>query len=99
MMRSTLTIDPDVEQLLREAVAQTKKPYKVVVNEALRRGLSVAEPAPTRPFKVEALALGWNATLDPTGFNRLLDQLAVESFADMQKASVQAPSQSLAPEQ
>ncbi len=86
MMRSTLTIDPDVEQLLRDAVAQTRKPYKVVVNEALRRGLSVAEPAPTRPFKVEPLALGWNATLDPTGFNRLLDQLAVEDLAEVQKA-------------
>lgn len=88
-MRSTLTIDPDVEQLLRDAVAQTRKPYKVVVNEALRRGLSVAEPAPARPFKVEPLSLGWNETLDPTGFNRLLDQLAVESFADAQKRSRQ----------
>lgn len=84
-MRSTLTIDPDVERLLRDAVAQTNKPYKVVVNDALRRGLSVAEPTPTRPFKVEALSLGWNATLDPTGFNRLLDELALESFVDAHK--------------
>ncbi len=99
MMRSTLTIDPDVQQLLRDAMAQTKKPYKVVVNEALRRGLSVAEPAQTRPFKLEPLALGWNATLDPTGFNRVLDQLAVESFADVQKASAPSACRSTDPKQ
>jgi hypothetical protein len=29
---------------------------------------------------------GWNATLDPTGFNRLRDQLAVEDLAVVQEA-------------
>ncbi len=79
-MRSTLTIDPDVEQLLQLAMARTQKPFKVVVNDALRRGLSVSQTPTATVFKLEPMALGWDATVDPTGFNRLADQLATESF-------------------
>lgn len=80
MMRTTLTLDPDVEQLLQLAMARTRKPYKVVVNDALRRGLSVTEATMATPFKLQPLALGWESTVDPTGFNRLADQLATESL-------------------
>lgn len=78
-MRSTLTIDPDVEQLLRLTMARTQKPFKVVVNEALRRGLSGAEPAQASRFVVQPLALGWNSKLDASDFNRLADELAGEA--------------------
>ena len=84
-MRSTLTIDPDVAQLLAQTVARVKKPFKQVVNEALRRGLSAPEIVPSAPFKVTPYALGWNAALDPAGFNQLADDFAVDDYIELQR--------------
>lgn len=39
-MRTTLTLDPDVAERLKAAAQNTGRPFKVVVNDALRRGLS-----------------------------------------------------------
>ena len=88
-MRTTLTIDPDVAQLLTQALHRAKKPLKQVVNDALRRGLSAPEPVLHKPFKVVPYAMGWDAGLDPTGFNQLIDQLAVDDYLEFQ----QRPSQ------
>jgi len=84
-MRTTLTIDPDVAQLLAQALDQAKKPFKQVVNDALRRGLSAPDSVPRKPFKVLPYAMGWDAGLDPTGFNHLLDQLAVDDYLELQQ--------------
>jgi len=39
-MRTTITLDPDVERLLEQAQARTKASFKETVNQALRRGLA-----------------------------------------------------------
>ena len=44
LMRTTLTIEPDVELLLQNEVRRTNKTMKTVVNEALRLGLGTKEP-------------------------------------------------------
>lgn len=38
-MRTTLTLEPDVEALVREAIYRTGKSFKQAVNDALRTGL------------------------------------------------------------
>ena len=38
LMRTTLTIDPDVERLLQHEIRRTGKSLKAVVNDALRLG-------------------------------------------------------------
>ncbi|MCD6672517.1 MAG: hypothetical protein LT106_06645 [Burkholderiaceae bacterium] len=38
-MRTTVTIDPDVEVLIERAVRQSGRPFKQVLNDALRLGL------------------------------------------------------------
>lgn len=47
-MRTTLTLDPDVEVLLQRAMREQGAPFKSVVNDALRHGLrgGMAAPAP-----------------------------------------------------
>ena len=80
MTHSTLTIDPDVAQILTQALHRDEKPLKQVVNDALRCGPSAAEPMLHKPFKVVPFAMGWNAGLDPTGFNRLIAQLAMDDY-------------------
>jgi hypothetical protein len=37
--RTTVTLDPDVESLLREKVRQSGEPFKRVLNDAIRAGL------------------------------------------------------------
>ena len=39
-MRTTLTLDADVVKLLEDEVHRAGKPFKQVINEALRRGLN-----------------------------------------------------------
>ncbi len=84
-MRTTLTIDPDVAQLLTQAQERVKKPFKQLVNDALRRGLSAPDSVPRKPFKVLPYAMGWDAGLDPIGFNQLIDQLSVEDYLEFQQ--------------
>ena len=38
-MRTTVTLDPDVQSLLKDAAHRSGKPYKVTLNDAIRAGL------------------------------------------------------------
>jgi len=59
-MRTTLTLDPDVERLLRQAMHGEKQGLKASLNAALRRGLA-HHTAPAKAFVVEALPMGLRA--------------------------------------
>jgi hypothetical protein len=73
-VRTTLTIDPDVESLLEHEVQRSRKPLKQVVNEALRRGLTRANAKPHKlQLKVHDSRL--RPGYDPASFNRLADEL------------------------
>ena len=43
-MRTTLTLDDDLFMALHDRASATGRPFKEVVNEALRRGLFDSEP-------------------------------------------------------
>ncbi|MEZ5316221.1 MAG: ribbon-helix-helix protein, CopG family [Vicinamibacterales bacterium] len=59
-MRTTLTLDDDVATRLDRLVRKRRQPLKVVVNEALREGLSILDrpPARTGAFRTEGFDLG-----------------------------------------
>jgi hypothetical protein len=59
-MRTTLTLDDDVTARLKAAVRKQRRPFKVLVNEALRSGLdAVDRPGPARrPFHTKGFNLG-----------------------------------------
>jgi hypothetical protein len=80
-MRTTVTLDPDVEQLLREAVRKRGQSFKTVLNHAVRESLATpAGHAHAKPFRVKARRMGLRAGLDPGALNRLVDDLEIESF-------------------
>ncbi len=79
-MRTTLTLDPDVERLLRQAMHGEKQGLKASLNAALRRGLA-HHTAPAKAFVVEALPMGLRAGLDPARLHDLADELELEAFA------------------
>jgi len=73
-VRTTLTIEPDVEKLLEQEVARSRRPLKQVVNEALRRGLTRSgEKARKVVVKVSDSRL--RPGYDPASFNALADEL------------------------
>jgi hypothetical protein len=56
-MRTTVTLDPDVARLLEEARQRSKRPFKQVLNDAVRAGLR--RPPPRVPaFKQRVFSLG-----------------------------------------
>lgn len=80
-MRTTLTLDPDVVQLLKAEEHRQRKSFKNVVNDAIRRGLS----AGTRTERHEAYRVRphramLRAGIDATALNRLADELEDEAL-------------------
>jgi hypothetical protein len=58
-MRTTLSLDEDVAAKLKAESQRSGLPFRVVVNDFLRRGLAARAPRPpARPFKVVARDLG-----------------------------------------
>lgn len=43
-MRTTVTLDPDVEKLIRRAMRETGEPFKQVLNRAVRNALQSQAP-------------------------------------------------------
>jgi hypothetical protein len=58
-MRTTLTLDPDVAAKAKRGAAKLRKPFKEVINTALRVGLDeVLRPPAAKPYKTKARPLG-----------------------------------------
>jgi hypothetical protein len=75
-MRTTLTLDPDVAQLLEEEAHRRRLPWKQVVNDAIRRGLAVRSPSSKdKRYRVTPHKTKLRAGIDPTSFNKLVDEL------------------------
>ncbi len=80
-MRTTLTIDDDIADFLREQSKLHEKSFKQVVNETLRRGMSpTMNDEPRRPFKVRSFKGGFAPGIDPLRLNQLNDELEVEDY-------------------
>ena len=72
-MRTTLTLDDDIAAKLHAESRRTGRPFRDVVNEALRHGLAGRKSlAKSRAFKVETRDLG-----------NLRPGLSVDNIADL----------------
>lgn len=78
-MRTTLTLDPDVAIMLEEEAHRARKPFKHVVNEAIRRGLAPAARAPrNKRYRVRPHVTKLRPGIDHAAFNALADELEDE---------------------
>jgi len=58
-VRTTLTLDPDVAAKAKQGAAKLGKPFKEVVNAALRVGLeAVLAPPASKPYRTQPRPLG-----------------------------------------
>lgn len=89
-MKTTLTLDDDVADFLRERSRLQDKPFEWVVNDTLRRGLEMfalsksdadgGKDAKPKPFKVIPFSSGFKPGVDPNNPKRFLDELDVEDY-------------------
>ena len=85
-MRTTVTLDKDVEQMLRSAMHRSRQSFKATLNSALRLGLT-AKPVQARRanFVVKARSMGLRPGIDPASLNKLADDLEADSVMSKAK--------------
>jgi hypothetical protein len=72
-MRTTLTLDEDVAQRTKDLAAKLNKPFKLVLNEALRMGLDqVEKPQKRRDYRTIPHKMGLREGLNIDNIQELL---------------------------
>ena len=75
-MRTTLTLDEDVAQRTKNLAVKSKKPFKIVLNEALRTGLNQLEkPQKRRNYRTIPHEMGLREGLSLDNIQELLAQV------------------------
>ena len=80
-MRTTLTLEPEIAERLRQETALGKRSYKQIVNEALARGLGLRPPDVRKPYRVKPHSSEFLPGIDQGKLNQLVDELEAEEFA------------------
>ena len=79
-MRTTVTLDPDVERLLQRHMRRGRKSFKQALNEAVRLGLKDPAAQGEPEFIIQARAMGLRPGIDPARVRELDDDLELEEF-------------------
>jgi hypothetical protein len=75
-VRTTVTLDNDLAELLKRRARERDLPFKHVLNEALRAGLAAGAPSPSgEPYRMKPRKLGIRAGIDLTKALRLAGAL------------------------
>ena len=88
-MRTTVTLDPDVENILREESHRTRRSLKVVLNAAVRTALSPR--AKEKPKLLPPRPLGLSAGIDPRGLSAIADEMEADAYLEIERKSGQKP--------
>jgi hypothetical protein len=87
-MRTTLTLDDDLAGVLQRQSRDLGKPFKEVINAALRKGLACdSAELSGAPPRVRPRPLGLKSGIDPNRMNQLIDEMETEEV--LRKLSTQ----------
>jgi hypothetical protein len=79
-MRTTLTLDEDVIEKARNLATRFHKPFKAVVNEALRYGLDCqGKSSSVKPYRTQPREMGLKAGVSLDNIQDLLARLEGET--------------------
>jgi len=79
-MRTTLTLDEDVAQEARLAARRLKRPFKKIINQALRLGLEkIEQPVKRKPYTTKPRPLGLRKPYRLDNVQELIAQLEGEA--------------------
>jgi hypothetical protein len=81
-MRTTVTLDRDVERMVRDAMHRSRRSFKETMNAALRTGLAKPIRGRGRRFVIKARPMGLRAGIDPGSLNKVADALEVDAFLE-----------------
>ena len=83
-MRTTVTLDPETERLLREAMHQRGQSFKETLNQAVTKGLAdLLCDADKTSFVQQSFPMGLRTGYDPAHLNSLNDDMEVDAFLDL----------------
>ena len=74
-MRTTVTLDADVVRSLKDEAHRSNRPFKAVLNDAVRRGLGPAKTQGKRRYRLPVHKSKLAAGVDPLRLNQLADEL------------------------
>jgi hypothetical protein len=80
-MRTTVTLDPDTEALVREEMALKRVSFKVALNTAIRQGFQAARATGEGTVRVSTFKSAYQPGIDRLRLNQLADELETEAFA------------------
>ena len=82
MVRTTIALDDDLADKLRDMAHKRRISFRRMVEEVLRRGLSGQQAAgpPGPSYRVETFDSAFRPGIDPQRLNQLVDDLEVERF-------------------
>lgn len=78
-MRTTVTLDPDVVELLKAFARRSERSFKDALNDAVRAGLAAQRGEP-RPYRVPSRPLGLRPGIDLSKALQLADALEDEEI-------------------
>ncbi len=79
-MRTTVDINADLLERLRQQANELGIPFKDALNQAITRGLTSPRSAPRTPYKMPTFPLGLEESLDIARINQILADEDTESF-------------------
>ncbi len=84
-VRTTVTLDPDTETLLREEMALKRLSFKVALNAAIRRAFQSSDPPAGGPYRVSTFDSAYQPGVDRLRLNQLAAELETEAFSTISK--------------
>ena len=79
-VRTTVTLDPDVDRLLKEEMRRSGTTFRQALNQAIRRTLAGNFAEEHRPFKLRPKRLSLRQGVDPAMLQHFEEELEIESF-------------------
>jgi len=82
MVRTTVTLDPDVERMLKNDAHRRGASFKVALNEAVRTAfrLKPAASKKRKPFVVKARTMSLRSGIDPVRLSELAGEMETDAF-------------------
>ncbi len=84
-IRTTLTLEPEVAEVLRREAALGKRSLKEIVNQALERGLGIESASARKRFHIKAHSSAFLPGIDSARLNQSVDQLEAGEFVRRQR--------------
>jgi hypothetical protein len=80
-MRTTIVIDDDVIDMAKAVAENRKKPFRVIINEAMRKGLPMIDTTENqKPYRMKPRSMGLKPGISLDNIQELLSQVEGEDF-------------------